>query len=216
MAELRLVPDPDELSVEERLAELGLALEPLQRGALAGLTARASRTSAAPKNAPGTDLYSHTVEELRLQLLPDGWFTECVRGQERTVSPDLKTAIVVSTGDGPVGMNGNPKTAHPKGPLMRNAVESNQQFIQESIPGLVVPAGDQSDLDTTSCLVWILLLKVEVNELSMELSLPDRFGDDGRVESWAQRILLPPIPLGSLVESTSYEGPVFDVPVERR
>lgn len=78
-------------------------METLHRAVRAGLAARARRTELAPRNAQGSDLVSHTVEELRLLLEARGWTADFAGGQERTVSPDGLTAVIVSTGAGAVG-----------------------------------------------------------------------------------------------------------------
>jgi hypothetical protein len=193
-------PDP--------LAGLGLDAETLHRAVRAGLAARATRTDLAPRNAQGSDLVSHTIEELRLLLAPAGWTADFAGGQERTVSPDGLTAVIVSTGAGAVGdPAGEVRTAHPKGPLMRDAVTLNLGIVQEELPlGLVPVAGGG-----TRC--WVLLVKVDPGLVHCELSAPDGMRD-GVVVSWAERIPLPPLPYGvDEDEAVPYD---LDVPVEPR
>jgi hypothetical protein len=191
----------------ERLAELGLDVGTLHRAVRAGVTARARRTELAPRNAQGSDLVSHTVEELRLLLEASGWTADFAGGQERTVSPDGLTAVIVSTGAGAVGdPRGEARTAHPKGPLTRDAVTINQGFVQEEFAlGLAVPA----PVIGRRC--WVLLVKAEADRVELELSVPDGMRD-GLVVSWAERVPLPPLPLGDLVEP-SEDPVVLDVPV---
>jgi hypothetical protein len=191
----------------DRLAELGLDLETLHRAVRAGVEARARRTELAPRNAQGSDLVSHTVEELRLLLAPAGWAADFAGGQERTVSPDGLTSVIVSTGAGAVGdLRGEARTAHPKGPLMRDAVTTNQGFLQEEFAlGLVVPPA----ADGRRC--WVLLVKVDADRVDLELSVPDGMRD-GVVVSWAERVPLPPLPLGDLIEPGEQPADL-DVPV---
>jgi len=203
-----------ELGEADRLAELGLDVETLHHAVRAGVTARATRTGLAPRNAAGTDLYSYTVEELRLLLVPAGWTADFAGGQERTVSPDGLTSIVFSTGVGDVGDPGpdaRPRTAYAKGPLMREAVTENLGFVQEELPIGLQPRGKGRRL------CWVLLVKVEPGLARLELSVPDGMRD-GVVVSWAERIPLPPLPLGDLADPD--EGPAqepaeldVDVPV---
>ena len=189
------------------LAELELDVETLHRAVRAGVDARARRTELAPRNAQGSDLVSHTVEELRLLLAAAGWTADFAGGQERTVSPDGRTAVIVSTGAGAVGdLRGEARTAHPKGPLMRDAVTVNQGFVQEEFPlGLGAPSPPAG----RRC--WVLLVKVEADRVDLELSVPDGMRD-GVVVSWAERLPLPPLPLGDLVEPGE-EPADLDVPV---
>ncbi len=190
----------------DRLAELGLDVETLHRAVRAGLAARARRTEFAPRNAQGSDLVSHTVEEFRLLVGGRGWTADFAGGQERTVSPDGLTAVIVSTGAGAVGdLGGEARTAHPKGPLMRDAVTTNQGFVQEEFAlGLAVPA----PADGRRC--WVLLVKVEPGVAHLELSAPDGMRD-GVVVSWAERIPLPALPLGEPDDPGDLEP--IDVPV---
>ena len=183
---LQLQPGP-----QDRLAELGLDLETLHRAVRAGIAARATRTGLAPRTAAGTDLYSYTVEELRLLLAPAGWTADFAGGQERTVSPDRLTSIVFSTGSGDVGdprPDARPRTAYAKGPLMREAVLENLGYVQEELPIGLPPRGDGRRL------CWVLLVKVEPGRAYLELSVPDGMRD-GVVDSWAERIPLPALPL---------------------
>ena len=201
-----------ELGQPDRLAELGLDVETLHRAVRAGLAARAIRTDLAPRNAQGFDLVSHAVEELRLLLVPAGWTADFAGGQERTVSPDGLTSLIVSTGAGTVGVpdaGPPPRTAHPKGPLMRDAVTVNQGFVQEEFAlGLPVPPPVEG-----RPLCWVLLVKVEAGQVHLELSVPDGMRD-GVVVSWAERVPLPPLPAGVELEPGD-AGAVLDVPVVR-
>jgi hypothetical protein len=200
-----------ELGQSDRLAELGLDVETLHRAVRAGIAAGATRTDLAPRNAQGSDLVSHAVEELRLLLVPAGWTAEFAGGQERTVSPDGLTSLIVSTGAGAVGdLAGEARTAHPKGPLMRDAVTVNQGFVQEEFPlGLAAPPHPVDGRP----LCWVLLVKVEPGLVRAELSAPTGMRD-GVVVTWAERIPLPPLPLGAEVDPGE-EPAELDVPVER-
>jgi hypothetical protein len=176
----------------DRLTELGLDLETLHRAVRAGLAARATRTELAPRNAQGSDLVSHAVEELRLLLVPYGWSADFAGGQERTVSPDGLTSVIVSTGAGAVGdLTGEARTAHPKGPLMRDAVTTNQGFVQEEFAlGLAL------ERPVEGRLCWVLLIKAVTDRVELELSAPDGMRE-GLVVSWAERVPLPPLPVGA-------------------
>jgi len=197
-------------SEPERLAELGLDVETLHRAVRAGIAARATRTGLAPRNAAGTDLYSYTVEELRLLLVPAGWTADFAGGQERTVSPDGLTSIVFSTGVGPVGdpdPRARPRTAYAKGPLMRDAVAENLGYVQEELPIGQPPRAEGRPL------CWVLLVKVEPGVAYLELSVPDGMRD-AVVDSWAERIPLPPLPLDEAVEQDEPDQDQEQVPLD--
>lgn len=198
-----------ELAEPDRLEELGLSVEVLHRAVRAGIEARATRTGLAPRNAAGTDLVSHTVEELRLLLEPARWTADWAGGQERTVSADGTTSVIVSTGAGAVGdLTGEPRTAHPKGPLMRDAVTENLGFVQLGL------FGEPEQEPAARRLCWVLLVKVEPGRALLELSVPDGMRE-GVVDSWAERIPLPPLPLGDPVEPGE-AALDLDVPVDAR
>lgn len=201
------------LGEPDRLADLGLSVEVLHRAVRAGVEARATRTGLAPRNAAGTDLYSYAVEELRLLLVPSGWTADFAGGQERTVSPDGMTSIIFSTGVGPVGdpdLSARPRTAYAKGPLMWEAVVENRGFVQEELAIGLRSAAEPGA--RRSC--WVLLVKIEPGQAQIELSKPDGMRE-GVVDSWAERIPLPPLPLGDPVEPGEAAAEL-DVPVDLR
>jgi hypothetical protein len=196
-----------ELGEPDRLADLGLSVEVLHRAVRAGIEARATRTGLAPRNAAGTDLVSHTVEELRLLLEPARWSADWAGGQERTVSADGLTSVIVSTGAGAVGdLTGDARTAHPKGPLMRDAVTENLGFVQLGLFEEPEPGAKR--------LCWVLLVKVEPGRALLELSVPNGMRE-GVVDSWAERIPLPPLPLGDPADPDEDVAEI-DVPVDPR
>lgn len=201
-----------ELGEPDRLGDLGLSVELLHRAVRAGVQARGTRTDLAPRNAAGTDLVSHTVEELRLLLEPARWTADWAGGQERTVSADGSTSVIVSTGAGAVGdLRGVARTAHPKGPLMRDAVTENLGFVQEEIPLGLFEAPEPG----APRLCWVLLVKVEPGQALLELSVPNGMRE-GVVDSWAERIPLPPLPLGDPLDPGAAAAVDVDVPVDPR
>lgn len=212
-------PDGQGEDIEGRLQAIGgLSVEVLHRAARAGLAARAGRTSLAPRNAPGTDLYSHTTEELRHVLEPHGWKPKSVGGQERTESKGGQFAIIVATGEGAVGQaDGKTKNAHPKGPLMRGAIEANREFIQDGLFPLESVKMIDTERTSRTQMVYLLLLKVEDGALRMELSLPDEIDDAGHVRSWFDRITLPSLPMDSVLNIDHSPGGSgeIDIPIER-
>jgi hypothetical protein len=127
------------------------------------------------------------------------------------VSADGLTSVIVSTGAGAVGdLRGDVRTAHPKGPLMREAVTENLGFVQEEIPlGLFEPPEPG-----TPRLCWVLLVKIEPGLALLELSVPNGMRE-GVVDSWAERIPVPPLPLGDPVDPGDGAAEIH-VPVEPR
>jgi hypothetical protein len=178
--------------VTDRLAELGLKAEILEF-ALRGAEAEArTYTLLDPPNMAGMARYSRTVRLLREQLLPLGWSYDNPRNLARTVSPDRRVAIIATLGDSGTGLpHVLPSTRYEKGVAVVEAVSRN--FLQLMLP---IDLGDEEpvDADAEGTATWILLYTVAEAEIRAELSLPDSMVE-GYVDTWVERLILPPIPL---------------------
>ncbi|GIH17677.1 hypothetical protein [Rugosimonospora africana] len=201
----------------ERLTELGLSVEVLEF-ALRGADAEArSYTPLDPPNMQGMARYSRTVRLLRERLIPFGWSFDNPRNLARTVSPDRRVAVITTLGDGATGFpHALPSTRYEKGLATIEAVGRN--FLQLSLPidlsdleDRRPPGGDgvdSDDLDSgglptgdalfdaedDGTATWILLYNVTDTEIRAELSLPDSMVE-GYIDTWVERVVLPPIPL---------------------
>lgn len=178
----------------DRLAELGLKAEILEF-ALRGADAEArTYTPLDPPNMQGMARYSRTVRLLREQLLPLGWSYDNPRNLARTVSPDRRVAIIATLGDAATGVpHVPPSTRYEKGVATLEAVTRN--FVQQ----LALPIGPDDDEhpvdpDAPGTDTWVLLYHVTETEIRAELSLPDSMVD-GYIDTWLERIVLPPVPL---------------------
>ncbi|HZO66212.1 MAG TPA: hypothetical protein VFB74_14500 [Kribbellaceae bacterium] len=189
----------------DRLAELGLKVDFLEF-ALRGADAEArTYTQLDPPNMQGMARYSRIVRLLREQLLPVGWSYDNPRNLARTVSPDGQVAIIAALGDAATGVaDVRPSTRYEKGIAVVEAVSRN--FLQLTLP---IDLGDDEpvDADADGTATWILLYNVTESEIRAELSLPDSMVD-GYIDTWLERIILPPIPL----EPTPVAGPVRRAP----
>jgi hypothetical protein len=178
--------------VADRLAELGLKAEILEF-ALCGADAEArTYTALDPPNMQGMARYSRTVRLLREHLIPLGWSYDNPRNLARTVSPDRQVAVIATLGDAATGVpHVRPSTRYEKGIATVEAVSRN--FLQLSLP---IDLGDDQpvDPDVDGAATWILLYNVTESEIRAELSLPDSMVD-GYIDTWLERIILPPVPL---------------------
>jgi len=178
--------------VADRLAELGLKVEILDF-ALRGADAEArTYTALDPPNMAGMARYARTVRLLREHLIPLGWTFDNPRNLARTVSPDGRVAIIATLGDAATGVaHVPPSTRYEKGVATVEAVSRN--FLQLTLPIDLGAAGfvDTEDVETTT---WVLLYNVTEAEIRAELSLPDSMVD-GYIDTWLERIILPPVPL---------------------
>ena len=182
--------------IGDRLAEIGLKAEILDF-ALRGADAEArTYTALDPPNMAGMARFARTVRLLREQLIPLGWTFDNPRNLARTVSPDARVAIITTLGDAATGVpHVQPSTRYEKGIATVEAV--NRNFLQLTLP---IEIGDfverDDDGETTT---WVLLYNVTGTEIRAELSLPDSLVD-GFIDTWLERIILPPVPLHPPVE----------------
>jgi hypothetical protein len=184
--------------VPDRLAELGLKAEFFEF-ALRGADAEArTYTPLDPPNMAGMARYARTVRLLREQLVPLGWTYDNPRNLARTVRPDRRVAIVTALGDAATGVaHVSPSTRYEKGVATVEAVSRN--FLQLTLP---IDLGDEYPVEQQAdgVVTWILLYAVTEAEIRAELSLPDSMVE-GYIDTWLERIILPPVPLPAVVSA---------------
>jgi hypothetical protein len=180
-------------TVDERLEGLGVSADILTQAVLVGEAARASCTFNDPPILPGVLAWGRTVRGLAELLAPKGWIRRDVGNFSTILDKRLGIAIAVATGDEATGLSsGEPRTKYPKGPNTVKVVAQNYRQLR-----LFDEPGDDKT-PPEAVLTWILLIARVENEVRCELSLPDSIGDDGRVEGWRERIILPPIRVDSV------------------
>jgi hypothetical protein len=192
--------------VKTRLAKLGLSVEALRESVQRGFAAFASCTPNHPSNYPGFTAWANTVNALRELLYPDGWTRSENGNLPVTMDSAKRVSIIVATGDEYTGLPDlTPSTRSSKGPRTVNVVEGNSNQIPlfdfKSRPEVIDQSGEK--------LTWILLFHRDKtsNEVRCELSCPVNINDEGQIDAWAERIILPSIPFGV----DSIEVPI-DVP----
>ena len=173
-----------------------------------------------PKGSGGTLAWIFGTETLRAQLIPLGWAPADVNNQPRVVSPDGKHAITVMCGD---AHTGNPKrtpcTRNKRGSQTVRSVNLNarQGDMFSELFSNVLSIAPKGGEDQT---LWILLFLVdkENNEVHYELSRPVNMGENGKVDGWSTRFIMPPLLLGA---PKDHQGPPptspdIDIPVTPR
>jgi hypothetical protein len=198
-----------------RLGALGLTVEVFERALLGADAEARTYTLLDPPNMQGMARYSRTVRLLREQLVPHGWTYDNPRNLARTVSPDRQVAIITTLGDAATGFPDIiPSTRYEKGIATIEAVSRN--FLQLTLP---IDLGDEDPVDPgpDGIATWILLYSVSAHEIRAELSLPDSMVD-GYIDTWLERIILPPVPLAAPVRliPTQARAADPDVVVSRR
>jgi len=176
----------------DRLAELGLTVELVER-VLRRADAEASMcTPLDPPIMEGLTRWGRANRYLREELVPAGWRYDNPRNLPRTIHPGGEFAIVAATGDDLTGLAGLlPRTKYRKGEATARAVQVNGQLaldFGDFDRRLSDGSGDDGDL-----LTWLLLFHAGEDGFRVELSLPDAI-DDGKITSWAERIILPFLP----------------------
>jgi hypothetical protein len=196
----------------DRLAEVGLKREMLELALRAADAEARNYTALDPPNMQGMARFSRTVRLLREQVVPLGWTYDNPRNLARTVSPDRRVAIIATLGDAATGHPESvPSTRYEKGVATAEAV--NRNFLQLTLP---FDLGDEDPtVDDGGTTTWVLLYHVTDAEIRAELSLPDSMVD-GYIDTWLERIVLPPIPIEPFPSLGGRESVDPEVVVARR
>jgi len=216
MENLNVYSEPGD--VNSRLGELGLNAATLQEAVQRGFASWASCTANHPTNYPGISFWADTIAALRELLHPHGWIRRDDGNLPLTVDAKGRVSIVVSTGDEYTGLPDlTPSTQSSKGPRTVSVVEVNAQQIPlfdfKKHPEIVKQGEER--------LTWILLFHRHKtsNEVRCELSCPVKMNEDGQIDAWAERIILPSIPFGCdnlEVCNDVAETPEIDVKIKRK
>jgi hypothetical protein len=175
----------------DRLAELGLTVELIERVVRRADAEASICTALDPPIMEGLTRWGRTNRFLREELLPVGWRFDNPRNLPRTIHPGGEFAIVAATGDELTGLADQlPATKYGKGDATVQAIEINDQLMLDF--GDLGPGLDDGD-GSGDMLTWFLLFHVDDEGFRVELSLPDAIVD-GRITSWAERIILPVLP----------------------
>ncbi|MGB7602558.1 MAG: hypothetical protein WBM24_19805 [Candidatus Sulfotelmatobacter sp.] len=201
-----------------RLAELGIALEALQRAISAGHVARITCTENDPPFIPGTEAWRYTVVTLRDELCPRGWRKADPGNYSLVINDARQINIVVASGDAFTRRaHGSPRTKSLKGLYTEAAT------IRNRVEGDLFPETLADDVRRVATMLeyptWILLIHITDDEYRAELSLPVVMEDD-QITSWEERIFIPDssdTSGGELIAPTADDhGPDIDVPVRRK
>jgi hypothetical protein len=178
--------------VNKRLAELGLDEDTLIRSAERGLAAYLSCTKNHPPAIPGIWAWAETICALGEYYRPLDWERVDEANWPLLVNKLRTIAVSVATGNQDTGTNGDrdPLTASAKGPRTVGAIAVNRRqldLFEEVLPPLEA-------LNSPSRETWLLLIcrDLEKREMRCELSRPVSLDLKGRINLWAERIILKP------------------------
>lgn len=211
MSAMVLFDNPEEIA--NRLEQLGVNEGALREAIYQGHLQRTRLTLNHPVIYHGLNMWGEVVAALREQLRPLGWVREDIGSYALTAHEELKLAISVASGD---EATGNP-SAHPsnrsrKGRNTVEVIEANRQLelFEQLPPEDQVEEGKQT---------WVLMHHTDTSrgEIRVELSRPSSIGKDGKINEWAERIILNSIPFDDdLVEIYAPNGPDIDIDIRRK
>lgn len=200
-----------------RLAELGVAVEALQRALAAGHAARITTTPNDAPQIPGTYAWGMTLRVLRDELCPLGWRKTDPGNFSLVINDKRKINVVVESGDRFTRLaHVSPRTKSLKGLYMEAAALRNQ------VEGDMFPETLSEDLRRVASIfeypTYILLIYITHEQYRAELSRPNEM-DGKQIVSWAERIFIPdwadPFE-DRKPKSGEDDGGEIDVPVRRK
>lgn len=192
----------------DRLAKLGLSVEIIERVVRRADAEASTCTQLDPPIMEGLTRWARTNRFLREELVPVGWRYDNPRNLPRTIHPSEEFAIVATTGDELTGLADLlPATKYQKGFATAHAVEINEQLTLD-FGDFDLGVADGEAHNDGDLLTWLMLFHVDDEGFRVELSLPDAIVD-GRITSWAERIILPVFPRGD-DRLTEFAGPRSD------
>ncbi|HWQ52252.1 MAG TPA: hypothetical protein VN442_01120 [Bryobacteraceae bacterium] len=186
--------------VNARLAELELEEGILLRAAQRGWVAFASCTRNHPPAIPGIWAWGETICSLGEQLIPHGWERINESMWPLIVNRAGTVALSVATGNENTGnKDEDPLTSSAKGPKTVNAIFANRRQLID--PRMLL--GPLEPIETAGRSTWLYLVHRDITARQMrsELSRPISMDEDGRVDGWAERIILAPQELDGIPES---------------
>lgn len=200
-----------------RLAEIGVAMEALQRALADG---HAKRIATSPNNAPqmpGTYAWAQTLCTLRDELLPREWRKADPSNFSLTINDARKINIVVESGDKFTRRaHASPRTKSLKGlyieaAALRNRLETDMfpETVAEELRRIAALLEYQT---------YILLVHITDDLYVAELSLPDAV-EGNQIVSWKERIFIPDTddPFASReMPSEDHGGNEINIPVRRK
>jgi hypothetical protein len=205
---------------EARLAALGLKLEYPQEAIRAGEEARRTWNPTEPPNAGGLKDWIARVGSLRGQLMQhESWRAYNHQQMALAVNPDKTIALGVLQGDAATGTAYGPKprSKYPKGRVFEDLAARNQLTLFSL--GEAGALDRLEDEELARMQTWVLLThRTKTNgriEVYSEISLPKSIGPRGLVDEWIDRIILPKLEFGAVIELDGDSGTDdFDFPVE--
>lgn len=175
----------------KKLDEMGLKYDFFAKAVLQGHKEQQAKSIYSPPITKSIAFWDNSIIQLREELVKNYRWKICDKyNLNRTISPDNKFAIVVSSGNAHVGKNNNPSTMNRKGELSAAVIDVNND-IQLSLFPIYDKKSEKYDIERIPH--WFLLYYNDGKKIWIELSYPREFSNDGRISSWFARIILEPV-----------------------
>lgn len=211
--------EPDD--VARQLAALGLVVKDVQDPVIRAVMARNFCTPDHPRIYLGMTAWGEGNAALRggLGKKKAPWSRYDKQNIPRAVNPDKTVAVTLLAGDKDTGNPDPNVTPQPKRPRREAGKQLVVNNIQESFPGME-PEEDPDARAQLWYLLWYRKAGPNGDLVYSELSLPTAVGDNGIIERYLQRIILPVIDMsegpGADARDDQDRGPDLDIPIQRR
>lgn len=199
-----------------RLAQLGLSTQVIHNALEA---AAADARTCTALDAPGAAAYlfwSRSNRYFRELLIPGGWKKSNRHNILRTIHPSEAFAVTAMSASKGVGDPSRPVRAkNPKGAAVAELVQWNQQLSLFRLEDLGITSSEEATRNVDNIPTWFILYRMEETGIAVEVSLPVEM--HGKyVDTWAERIMVDPIPFGDEgpdidINGDDDQGPDFDV-----
>jgi hypothetical protein len=208
--------------VDRQLAELGLIVKEMELPVVRAVLARNLCTPNHPRIYLGMTSWGEGNAEVRRVLgkKKTPWTIYEKQNIPRAVNPEKTMAITLLAGDYRTGSPDRNVTPQPK----RRRKEAGKKLVVNNVQSFLPGMEPEEDPDAKAQL-WYLLWYRKTNQqgdfVYSELSLPTAVADDGTIDAYLQRIVLPVIDMSQGPGPDSGDGrddvdPDLDVPVFQR
>lgn len=207
----------DEAAIQ-KLSDMGLSYEIFCNAAIEGYRQKQKLSHYAPPLFKGLAPWGYTAISLREQLIKKGWSYNDEYNLNRTIDPKNNFAIVISSGNAGVGKLGyNPSTMNKKGELSEVLAEVNNE---RQLSLFVVDSPKRRKYNIQNMLHWFFLYYNDIDKIWIELATPRALDSNGRISTWFQRIILPPINLLDknldTTNTTLPQKPLDDIEIRKK
>ncbi|MGE3683085.1 MAG: hypothetical protein AB7G93_15290 [Bdellovibrionales bacterium] len=180
-------------AIRTQLDKLGLSIEILSETIRRSELRRRQFSGLHPRIVAGIVCWGEKIAALRDMLSPAGWIYDESGGLPKVISPDGKVAIGALSGDECTGNSSkDPRSRYKRGSQTVQLVYNNRQQLAWSDRELGI---EPTSLEARKFQMWVLVTYSDGDLVRAEVSMPTFIGDNGHVEDFSERIILPVVNL---------------------